>query len=437
MRNVVIESIVEEIVSTPTPCQFNLSMTIKSEADSTFSLDMTFIDSLTIDQSFIRNFRDVVTIEARISPADYARIYDVYTGLTATLIFTFVDAHGDITNTVKPIIKKYRCTIDDLQDVRKRITAADHRREPDMSITFHLIDYDVYDLSKAQVGGMTYTSTTIDNAIRHAFVVMGVTKLDMTTIDNTHTYDHILIPPYKAFDKLLPYFQATYGCYAAGINFYFTGGILYVYPPYDTSPNDNTPIKIYQVGQGEYVARWAHSYKNGTLSLISNTYPSITDYTIAGSEDHGTAVMFTRSARLVDGAVKVDPNTGASYTEDNSLIVRLKNSRQVAPDTNKVVYSRMSDNVFPSMSKLIASQCVIVTCLWGHAIPYSIAPGAAVNYVHDKAGQVITQTGRVDGIVYTYKRTSQTGAGYVFSGGAQYSLRLRPDTLGDASTQTT
>lgn len=437
MLNPVIESIVQTILATPRACQFNLNMTIKSEADSTFSLVMDFVDALTIDQSFVANYRDVVTVNARISPADYARIYDVYTGLTATLIFTFVDAHGDVTNSVTPIIKKYRCTIDNLQDVRKRITAADHRREPDMQIVFHLIDYDVYDLMKAQVGGMTYTSTTIDNAIRHAFAVMGVTKLDMTTIDNTHTYDHILIPPYKAFDKLLPYFQATYGCYAGGINFYFTGGILYVYPPYDTSPDTNSPIKIYQTGQGEYVARWAHSYKNGMLSLISNVYPQITDYTISGSEEHGTAVMFTRSSKIVDGAVKVDPNTGPSYTEDPALIVRLKNSRQVAPNYNKVVYSRTSDNVFPSMSKLIASQCVIVNTVWGHALPYSIAPGAPVNYIHDSVGKVITQTGRVDKIVYHYRRTSQAGAGYIYSGEAHYALRLRPDTLGDASTLST
>lgn len=429
MVNLVLRDTILEVMGDQTPTLFNLQLFLRSETDGTFEYFPDQIDTLVIEQNFIGMTNDVLYIKFPVSPADYAVIYKQYNGLLATLIITYVDVYGSPAVSVAPVVKQYRATIVNPVDIQKKIHDSQLRITPDMNMEIQLIEEQAYDVLRARINGL-YTSTTLTDCIRHIAVSQGITSVEMVPLENTHTYDHILIPPYKSFADVFGYLQRRYGCYSTGLNYYLTNGTLFIYPPFDTDPNASTEytIRMYLSEKGDFAG--CHSYHDvsgNVISLVTTTHPEIVDHTVAGSENEGTAFMFLRSSKLVDGVIHVDNTNGPAFTDDVGMTVKLNNTKQVGTGYQNVTYAKSTDNPFAHMSRLAASQAVIMHASWIHPKPFLIPPGSPISYSYDSAGTVATQNGIVEGLICQYNRGPQGAAGYIFQGVGQLTLRLSPN----------
>lgn len=426
-NNPVLQAAISDVLSYQSTTRFNLSLIIQSELDSSFSWEPEIIDRMVHHQNFAEDYCDRINIKMPISPARYAQLYDMYQGLICTLTYTFVDTSGNPVYNPAPIVKQFRVNIVDMQDVRKRIRDAHLRTTPDMNIELQLIEKALYDITKVKLNGI-YQSTNLTNCIHHLVSAMGITKLEMAALENVHTYDHILIPPYKSISDIFFYLQGKYGLYSGGVNHYYFNGVLYIYPPFDIMNVKTPAINVYQADQGDYAGMHSyHRMNNGAMGIVSTTLPYVEDHSIVGTETHGTGMMFTRSSLVADGMVNVDPNTGASYTGNPGMIVKYQKALQIGTNYHQLSYAKTTDNPFPQMSKMAESQAVMIHTNWLQPMPYTIPPGSTASYMHDGAGNAVTQLGLVERMTMEFIKGDKGGGGDVFSGSADIILRLRPD----------
>ena len=150
-----------------------------------------------------------------------------------------------------------------------------------------------------------------------------MTNLSLVAPDNVERNDHIVIPPTRDFSNIFAWLQAKYGVYMCGINHYFTGGMLYVYAPFDTSPTTTNSITVLQAEQGMGSGSQTYSSISGNvLTIVTDSILHSHDNSVSASENRGTAVSFLRSSEIIDGIVSVtDPVSYTHLTLPTILLV--------------------------------------------------------------------------------------------------------------------
>lgn len=426
MRNASLISAIQKVVGVKASTLFSIAIKFVSTSDSTYAYSPLYIDTLQIKQDYINTYTDDIVIEFPLATADYAKLYAHIQDLHVVLTLTFADAEGRTDLLITPIQQIYRAIIINPRDITKEVSDASRRTEIDTSIRVRLIEDAVYAARQQEIH-VIYQTMSIESVIRSLSNSFNMKTLALTTVDNVHKYDHVIIPAMKSFANVFEWLQMKYGIYMCGCNHYFTKNILYIYAPYDTSPTTTNTLTVYQAEKGMYQGSQIYHKTTGTnTELVTNSVLHAHDASVSAGENHGTAASFLRASEIVDGIVTVNNTTGAQFVVDPALTISLNKTKMAQSDTNKTKYTKMTDNPFLLASNLVMHQCIMTRIEWNLAIPYVFTPGQQVVYNSDETGLVRKRSGILEGITYRIGRMPRVSGKDLFACKAELLLRLDP-----------
>lgn len=428
MLNTTLLNTAGKIMTSTAPGYFYITAQfINSKEGSTFSFYLPDIDTIVYNRDYAGKFSDEIDLTAKISPKDYALLQDQGQNLRCIVNVTYADKFGKIVYDPKPIQTQYCVIINDPEDIRFAAPDLHRYTEPSKTLSVRLIEETVYNLRQKKINVVLQT-LNVEQAIYAITQMLGIEKIHLVPPDNTHVYDHIPIGSYQGISSVYGYLQSTCGVYAKGINYYVTGGVLYVYPPFDTDIQYDRSVLFYQVDTGRYEGCDVfHALEKDSVSIVINSQPSSVDLSIAGAENVGTGFIFNRASRLTDGITAIDGKNGATFTEQPSLSINLANARTMDENRSNMVHIHGTDNPFPKMSEIIAHQASLVTVMWPKADPFRLDPCQKVTYYYDRNEVMIKKTGIMERAEYHMIRGQRIHTKSLFSCAAQLVLRLSPN----------
>lgn len=431
------QSTIDGVLEKPSATLVVLELTLHSETDGSYTYNPLAVEDLTIRQDTANSYTDVITCSFKASPRDYAVIYEHKTGLLATLRTTFLDPAGTkYVYTPAPRVRQYRALIRNPVDNRRQNPDVDQRTTPDQLVTIELIDKRLYDLRHTQFNSL-FSKSSLADILRYIVKSFDTTSgngaisaLVMAPPDNTHVYPNFDIPPGKDFSEIFDYLQDRYGVYMKGMQFYYTDGTLYLYPPYENEPKYRTDrVTMYRADQGGYSGSPSfHRKVSDDVTEIVVTGASVSkDLSRWGAETHGTSVMLSRASQMGDGWVTTDAR-GSRFTEDTSYTLRTGGSAGIAPKMANARYAETTDNVYIHATQLAKYQTVLTQAAWAMAVPFTLSPGQPVSYCHSAENAAASTPGIIETLEYHYRQSHRTPFGamaHTCSG--NIGVRLKPD----------
>ena len=415
------------VKQTATPTTFTLEMTFVSASDSTYRYSPLKIENLRINQDATVYYTNQIFTEFMISLNDYANMFDHMQDLACFFTLRYCDRNGLLLNTSKPFQKVYRAAIVDPKDVRKEQVDTQYRTEFDRKVKIRLVEPDIYNVRHIEFNTI-YQSHTVEDAIRDASNVFGITNLTVTSPDNIHLWDQILVPPTKSFANFYAWLHAKYGVYMNGMNRYYTDNHLFVYPPFDIAPTTEKTVVLYQAEEGMCAGNMTFAYAHDNLiEVVTNKVRKVVDQSMYGSENVGTSKVFLRSSELVDGVVQHDPVDGIKFNDDVSLSIALQQPKTLTPGAHKTTYAHATDNPYVLASHMAEHQATVVDVEWPMSSPFLIRPGLAVVYNSDQNSKVLRRTGIVEKLDTLLARNDLGPAGGLFRGTTNLTVRLQPE----------
>lgn len=427
MKNAFLDAQINLILNTNSPATFGIYLNVSSVDDLEFSFSPLMIDSLNIVQNFENAICDDITVSFKISYKEYAQLYDHQSSLIGVLRFEYRDSDCRPVVSLPNIVRNYRVVLVDPIDIHKQVPDAYLRNTLDTTLTLRLIENTVYNLRLTKVNGI-FSGTNIADTIRHVTREFGIKQIHMVPPDNTQVYTHIIIPPVKDFKDCYNYLHQRYGVYMQGIIAYITDDILYVYPPFDTTPESDKTMVVYQADIGQY-GGITSTYKlsDMALSIVTSNVGHVCDFSVLGSENEGNTRTFMRGSSVINGVIEPTNENTIEFKDNNILNLSLKNSKMINPDAQHVVYTdKPTDNPFVLGSKLSKTQAMLLDFEWTKAIPFSIEPGMKVSYYSDVGGLISTRYGILEVIQYKFMRTRNSAYGENYIGMANVTVRLSP-----------
>ena len=425
MRNTALQKAATNVLTDPAAVYFRVKLTFSnSTTGSTWTFIPYVIDSLVFDYDFIENCYENITVTATMAPKDYAQMQDQGQALQALLTLTYVTENNTRLYSPAPVQKKYRVLLKDAIDIRKAVPDVQLYTTPSHQFSFQLMEETVYQARLIKLG-VAYQSTTVSNVIHSLTEGYGVSTLSMVTPDNTHTYDHIIMPSYVGMTGAYGFLHSHHGVYCKGMGYYLQNSCMYIYPPYETNPTSDRTITFFQVKTGKYSGLSCRHKKVGNnYQVVIDSQPVSVDHSIAGVENHGTGISFIHANALTDGYTTIDANKGASFNSNTGSVISLTNSRTLDTDVNHINHVVATDNPYPHMSMLALRQASIMHVPWPGADPYSVIPNTKVVYCYDRNGTMMKKTGIVEHAHFEMKKMNTTGTMTMYGCTGNLTLRL-------------
>lgn len=420
---------IQKVLGKQSATSVSLSLKVTSPSNPSWAWEVMFIDRMMVIQDFLGMYGDDITCDVKISPAQALRLHENMGDLEASLTLTYMGQSRRIKALeVEPLTLKFRVMVVGARDLRRSIQGAKGRVEDTMDLTLRFIDPLLYDVRQRQFY-TTFTNTTVGNAIRYIASAFGVKSLNMAPPDNTHVYDHIIIPPAKGFDEIWSYIQDTYGVYMKGICSYITNGTLYIYPPYEHRSNERIRAHFYLDDKGGHAGLPSyHSVSDDVLEVVLDGDADVIDLSQMGGENIGTGLMFSRSNQILDGYTKTD-DSGTELTHSSAMMIGVDSAKTAGADRHNVRQAHATtDNVFALSSQLMRYQAEIVQADWRMAVLWKLSPGQPVRYIYDDEGTLASTDGILDAIGYELINDGPIGGGKSsFSAMGRVRLRIDPD----------
>lgn len=419
----------------------SLSITILNRKDPNYKLKDVTISIIRIADDFnINNLVDI-RMKCSIRTTYIADLIKHQNDLYCHLVVEYLDKNTSMPALDEaPEIYEYNMLIFDAGSIAKSIgiqhagTMSDISNTPSidqaeafsiLDIEFQLIPEDGYNFNKAAFMGL-FKQVTIAKVIRYIANAVGVKRIYLVDPDNTLTYNHIYIPPqYWKIDIIFDYLQRQYGVYNAGITYYLSNGILYVYPPFDIEATRKNRITIIRTPPNTYLGAFNYHDKDGDhLTIISNSEAFHDASGHISSENTGNANMFIRADSPIDGQVIygeefkfTDTNVVSSTNIDNTIADR----------SISVKYSKPTINTYQHMSNFARNNTERIVVNWLYARLNMIPPGTPVDFVFDDKDAVMSKTGLVESALYQINRVMISGGRSIFNVTCVLALRLDID----------
>lgn len=412
--NPLLKEAITSVLAKKATTQTSLSLSISSPNNPDFIYKTNFLEDFTIVQDFFQNYMDDITTTLTLSPRDYSRLYENRTSLHAILTVSYVDnTSNHILAIPEPLTFQYRILLTDLQNLKLRNPDIDKMVEPTMQTTIRLIEPEMFDITQQEIYG-TFKDTNMLGVLKHVAQVTGIRRLSIYPPDNVMTYDHLIIPPApgKNFSGIFSWLQDTYGVYLKGLAAYFTGGTLYIYPPYETRPETSEYIHLYIGERGEQSGLNSyHSVDGDIVNIVAPGAGTVTDLSQGGAEKAGTGMIMMRSSQLLDGFTETTAH-GTRFTQKGSVVVNYEGSKQIAEGRRNVKHApQTTDNVFALTSRTIKYQAQLINLEWMRSVFGLLHPGHRLKYLFDESQTLGTKDGILEGVSYSYSKVAPIGDG--------------------------
>ena len=428
-RNTALESAVGAVLAQQMPLLYSIDLEfISNSVGSSYSFVPFSIDQLHVDMDFVGNMFSGWVVNMKVSGNDYAWLQDQSQNILASLKITPRASDGSRIRTVQPFLEQFHVMLINPVDVRISTQDIHLHTEPTHNMAIRLVDPLAYRLRHESVTGVL-NRATVSDMIHYLVHAHEVSLTDIIAPDNTHVVDQIVLPSYPSFASAIPYLQSRYGVYGKGCNFYVQDKRLYIYPPFETSPDSTGSLTFYQSRTGQASMGGSKYCRSGDDYEIVIDKPAMTtDISLAGAENHGTGISFTRSSRNMDGMSYIDPNKDGSFTDANTIIATKTNPQTLNPTANRIKHIPSTNNIYPQLSLQAAHNASLMTADWDGADINAFTPGKKVTYCYDENGVMTKRSGILDHATCLYNRHQRAGGTDIFSCNASLLLRLEIGT---------
>lgn len=428
-KNQALVSATEGILGQQMPCTARIAIEFAgSAAGSTFSFVPISIDNVVFDFHYTENVFTTIYAKIKVSGKDYALLQDQSQNLIASVRITPASSSGTPVRTVDPYLEKFRVLLVNPMDARIMMQDIHLHVEPTREMVVQLIEPLAYRLRHESVTACIH-SATVSDMIHYLVHCHDIKNTDIIDPDNTHPFDHMIVPMYPSFMSSIGYLQSTYGVYAKGCSYYIQDDRLYVYPPFETNPSSQGTLTFFQHRVGQASLGGSKYTKAGNdFRIVIDKPAQATDMSLAGAENHGTGFSFTRASRTTGGMTYIDKNKEGSFTDMNTIIMSTNSPQTLDPSSNKIKQVRSTDNPYPHMSTIAAHQASLMTVEWDGVDITAFTPGKKVKYCYDENGVMAQRSGILQRAQVNFQQNMRADSGVVFSTHAQLDIRLATAT---------
>lgn len=398
-----------KIVKRPESAILALELTIHGRSAITgqdYSFEPYVVNKFVIEQQFSRNYTDYISAVLTLTPVQLLILLDNYRDLNCTVILKecipkldYVD-HTNIVyeNTFKVILKD--------KEIKKRLPKKallsdnamdrniEHSSQLFDNIEVQLVPDTEYILRKKKFN-FIMRDATVKDVILYLAKSCEINKVCLTEPDNTKVYQNLIIPPQQTFSTCMELLQEYYGIYNKGLSYYYTNGILYIYPAYETSPTSKEGVHFYYAGQDAIAgAELYHAYsEDNMLHVVITSTPTIKDLADSGIENFGNTIMYQHSDRIIDLYSSIGEGIGGNNSrmglgeidlkEPNTSIFSLKDTDfGISKDAYNIVFDHTA-NPYASTSDIYSYMRMMIGVQWQNAWPDSLKPGYLIHYHYD------------------------------------------------------
>lgn len=421
----------------PNGYAFSVSLELYSSSNANFHYSPIKIESMVIDQAFGPRFTDRIIVGFQIRTSDYLTLFANNTDLMAQIILTPVNRNtGQRVIGELPKITKYKAILLNPQDLAAKYNIQDlttTRNSPAMdnilsnflTTEVQLLETEYYEVRSKSFAG-TIRDADVNATIGYIARRLGIRSHKRVPADNLNLIPAMTIPLGKDLGNIFDFIQRNYGVYYKGIDWYYTQGMLYVYPPFEVDKIDASEVvNVYSVPVGMYGGSIGYHTNPSPhlLHIVSNSPTSITDLSKQGAEDSGNVAIVVPSENIIDG-YSTTTDEGSAVNNLTTQVVFSKDAIPADSKSAQVTYAGITDNVFAVSSDLALKQATILTCEWYTAEPFLIYPGHSVRYHYDSETKYTTRKGIIEGVSYNFVALGSVSGTYVFTCTAKLLLRL-------------
>ena len=387
----------------------NVWAVFSSPSQPSFNVTMSKnIKNIKIEQQFILNYADKITMTCEVPKNTYIVLYNSRKDLQCLLEFTAFDPTVASFIPEKPYFsRKFRAILMTNPDIFKQFPAdrlePSERSEKDTDRTYFKVEIElvsdvVFQMRKRRVNFMA-TTATMKNILEYTANVFGIKKAVISPPDNTTVYTNFYVPPSMGMCEVMNYYQKApgYGVYTHGFCYYITDDVLFIFPRFGR-PIDLNLIDIYYIGQKNFeglnkfshqseYSKWYKWFSNsgsgaGKYEILCNTDVIEKNWSDLGSENDPTAYNTQMDQTLIDG-MKINKADELYSVVANVINYVVKPSDPVSTSTINIQFRRNHGNPYSLQSELFRFQGTSLCFDWKNARPFTFLPGTTVKYHYD------------------------------------------------------
>lgn len=425
-------------------CIFRLECRIFAETNEEVSVTPYVVTQYNHTQFFESEFFDKITCSVNISTEEAILLLTNYKDLCISFIWTRVEPHtyNDVL-TEEPISANYRVIIANAADLLKQYSAQELSAQTKLStnekdnnvegiknrrtdLPMQLFTKESYDIRKIQFHA-TLKDVTVTDLVHYAANVVGIKKINMTKSDNQTVYSMYVIEPMQEIAGFIKNLQTTpegKGIYQKGCCSFFTNGVLYVYPGYETTPETKNCMHLYRVPEKSYDGGAGYMQKEQQdYHILLNDKCIVQSIAEQSSANNGDYYIALQSGKTIDLSTRMSGRTG-KIIDDKFATVAIKNIKQVESNTTLARYIPPTNNILAMSSTLAAGVCQTLAATWPYCDVIPIEPGTRIMYHYEDIRGYKAVPGIFMGAEYVFVPAHALGTTYYYIGSARIFGRL-------------
>lgn len=427
-------------------CLCTIDCKLYSENVSDVSVVPSRILNMTVQQNFEVEFSDVITATIEVAVDEAILILGNYQDLICRFVFNRITRDTqEIIEEIPPQIEKYRVFIANATDLLKQFTKAELTTTQEagettamgqdppadvlgrkVNLELQLIDEDVYQKKDRPINALL-NNTTLTDAVHYVANLLEIKNVDCRMSDNARTYTNFTIPPMQTIGSVFDLWQEKHGLYLKGLEAYYTHGVLYVYPGYDTDPSTEKILHMYKVQENSYLGNGSYHYENGDeVYILLNAQVALEDLSAKLTENVGNYHVALRTDSVYDVDKKMEGRNG-EIRNNNLISVGAQNEKMASSNKITAKYLQVTNNAYIMSSAMSQCMCKLLNGIWMYAWPFTLTPGMKVIYHYEDAKAYKSTKGILSGVVYNMVPLTQTGR-LIYAWAARLTCRLTVDT---------
>ena len=386
------------------------------------------INSIMINQNFRDKFYDIFILNIGVSIEDYLTLNDNYKNLTCTIIEKEV-VNDNYQETAKVLSSvTYRVLIYDRADLFKSVSANALKDTEDagpseqyystiIDVDMQLIEQEVYSFRKIKFN-FVLKDTNMEQILYLISYLLTISTVHIVSPDNKTEYEFYPIPPFKTVYDIFSYLQdkENGGVYTKGLSYYYTHGVLYIYPKFETDVKDSPGIvNIFKVPEGLLTGLSGYYEVDKTnCNIIANMQAASSKIAEKGAEEIGTSFVIQLNKQVIDNGRTVTEKE-VVINETNSLSITSTNDVGIVTDSYMPEFKESNNNMYTITSLLSAYDMDIQVVNLGLLPLFAFKPGYKVTYSYDKDTIYTTIIGVCNNIDYVLKSNNKGTERYFIS----------------------
>lgn len=359
-----------------------------TQSDVGLNIKPREIQGLTIVQDFTNKVLDEIMVRCTFMPMDLLSILENAQDLKFTLIERRWERDVyDVVATEAPDVYTFKAIVANPQDELKKLPPAVFKKTQEtdydrdilqvpMPLDLQLMTETAYSLKNSSGVNAILADTDVSSVILYLANIWNIEKIEMIEPENKKKYDQIIIPPLSKYEDVFNTLKKQYGLYNKGTSNYYVNGVLHVYPPFESQPQQNNVVNIFKLPEGSVDGGDTYHKQDGDDLWIACFGKTATVNTAQSStENVGNAVAVRQADTSLTAGRSVDNNGKITLNNQSSIIAKYNSSSTNTKQQVSTSYGGSTSNIFEQLSNISAGQLEHVGVYWLHAKPYLIKPG--------------------------------------------------------------